>query len=63
MAQVEEVLRIVMEVPRDAVNAPVWNMVFAMLGREKKLDRMWKAFNDVRLSAMLLLRQADDLHR
>ncbi|KAL1410656.1 hypothetical protein Q8F55_004675 [Vanrija albida] len=43
--QVDEVVKMVSDAPVATVNAAVWNLVFALLGRERKYDRMWKAFN------------------
>lgn len=43
--QVEEVMKLVNDAPLDSVNAAVYNLVFALLGREGKFQRMWKLFN------------------
>ncbi|WOO85278.1 uncharacterized protein LOC62_06G008780 [Vanrija pseudolonga] len=46
--QVDEVINLVAEAPLPTVNAAVWNLVLALLGREHKYDRMWKAFNQMK---------------
>lgn len=43
--QVDEVVKLVSEAPLPTVNAAVWNLVLALLGRERKYDRMWREFN------------------
>lgn len=47
-ADVEKAIKLVMEAPRSAVSVPVWNMLLGMIGREGRLELMWKTFNDVR---------------
>jgi pentatricopeptide repeat protein len=44
---VDKAYEMVVDARQEAVNAPVWNILLALLGREGKLDRMWKAFNEV----------------
>lgn len=44
---VEKAIKLVMETPRNAVSVPVWNMLLGMIGREGRLELMWKTFNDV----------------
>lgn len=53
-ADVEKAIKMVMETPRDAVSVPVWNMLLGMIGREGRLELMWKTFNDVGIYSPLL---------
>jgi pentatricopeptide repeat protein len=46
--QVDAAMRIVEIAPRASVNAVVWNQLLAMLGREGRMEKMWKVYNDVR---------------
>lgn len=32
---------------KEKVNVVVWNQVLGIMGREGKLDRMWRSFNEV----------------
>jgi hypothetical protein len=34
---------------KEKVNVVVWNQVLGIMGREGKLDRMWRSFNEVSL--------------
>jgi len=45
--QIEEIVKMVEELPPRSVNAAVWNPVLALIGKEGKYARMWKAFNQV----------------
>jgi hypothetical protein len=47
--QIEELVKLVEDLHPKSVNAAVWNLVLGLLGREKKYQRMWKAFNQVGL--------------
>ncbi|RSH84135.1 uncharacterized protein EHS24_005638 [Apiotrichum porosum] len=44
----EQVIRMVEETPSHAVNAAVYNLVFALLGRSKRYTRMWKVYNSMK---------------
>lgn len=44
-AQVEEAIKMVTDAPKRSVNTAVWNQILALLGREKKYQRMWKSYN------------------
>lgn len=45
--QIEAAVTILEDAPKVSVNVVVWNMLLGMMGREGKLERMWKSFNDV----------------
>ena len=45
--QFDELMTFVSETPKNKVNAVVWNQVLGVLGQHGKMDRMWKAYNDV----------------
>lgn len=45
--QLNEAYKIVAFAPVAAQNAVVWNQLLALTGREGKMDRLWKTFNDV----------------
>lgn len=45
--KVEKAIKLVYETPKEALDVPVWNMLFALIGRHAKLDLMWRTFNDV----------------
>ena len=45
---VQKAISMVYEAPESHATGPVWGRLFALLGREGRLDRMWTAFNDVR---------------
>jgi pentatricopeptide repeat protein len=45
--QIEEGVRLLVETPRESVNTVVYNQMLSLIGREGKLERMWRLFNDV----------------
>ncbi|WWC58647.1 uncharacterized protein I303_101191 [Kwoniella dejecticola CBS 10117] len=47
-AQIEEAVSIVMNAPKDLVNAPVWNILLGFMGKQRKLNRMWTLYNDMK---------------
>ncbi|KAK8865982.1 hypothetical protein IAR55_001132 [Kwoniella newhampshirensis] len=47
-AETEEVIAMVAESPKHMVNAPVYNILLGYIGRQKKLDRMWKLYNEMK---------------
>lgn len=53
-AQIETAINIVTSARKSAVNIIVWNHLLGILGREGRLEKMWKMFNDVRISGRLL---------
>jgi hypothetical protein len=46
-ADIDRAIQLVTEAPRSTVSTPVWNMLLGMIGREGRLELMWKTFNDV----------------
>lgn len=46
--QVEEVTRMITSARPDNVNAAVWNLVLALLGRQGQFGNMWKAYNQMK---------------
>lgn len=49
-ADLDKAIKLVMDAPRSTVSTPVWNMLLGTIGREGRLELMWKTFNDVSLS-------------
>jgi hypothetical protein len=60
-ADVEKAIKLVMETSRNAVSVPVWNMLLGMIGRECRLELMWKTFNDVRIYSVSIIFVRDHL--
>ena len=48
-ADLDKAIKLVMESPKSSVSTPVWNMLLGKIGREGRLELMWKTFNDVSL--------------
>ncbi|KAL7418912.1 hypothetical protein Q5752_006596 [Cryptotrichosporon argae] len=46
--ETDELLALVEGAPRLSVNAPVWNLVLGILGKEGRMSTMWKAFNNMK---------------
>ncbi|WWC66413.1 uncharacterized protein I206_100315 [Kwoniella pini CBS 10737] len=46
--QIEEAVSIVMNAPKDLVNAPVWNILLGFMGKQRKLNKMWALYNDMK---------------
>lgn len=46
-ADLDKAIKLVFDTPRSAVSVPVWNMLLGTIGREGRLELMWKTFNDV----------------
>lgn len=46
-AELDKAIKLVTEAPRSTVSTPVWNMLLGTIGREGRLELMWKTFNDV----------------
>ncbi|WVQ70903.1 hypothetical protein IAR50_000428 [Cryptococcus sp. DSM 104548] len=44
----EVVSRMITEAPNHMVNAPVWNQLLGYMGRQKKLDRVWSLYNQMK---------------
>ncbi|TYJ56356.1 hypothetical protein B9479_002904 [Cryptococcus floricola] len=44
----EVVSKMVTEAPNYMVNAPVWNQLLGFMGRQKKLDRVWSLYNQMK---------------
>ncbi len=44
---VESLYTMVISGNRSQIDVVAWNMLFILLGRQGKLDRMWRAFNEV----------------
>jgi hypothetical protein len=44
---IDELLRMVMDAPRYRMNTVVWNQVLSLLGKEHKLEVMFRALNHV----------------
>ena len=45
--EIESLINLLTTAGRQRVNAVVWNQVLAFLGRQGKMERMWKAYQDV----------------
>jgi len=45
--QIEEAIGLLLATPREGVNAAVYNQLLALIGREGRMERMWRLFNDV----------------
>lgn len=43
----DELMQFVTNKNKEKVNVVVWNQVLGIMGREGKLDRMWRSFNEV----------------
>jgi hypothetical protein len=46
-ADLDKAIKLVMDAPKSTVSTPVWNMLLGTIGREGRLELMWKTFNDV----------------
>jgi hypothetical protein len=46
-ADLDKAIKLVMEAPKSTVSTPVWNMLLGTIGREGRLELMWKTYNDV----------------
>lgn len=46
-ADLDKAIKMVMDSPKSEVSTPVWNMLLGTIGREGRLELMWKTFNDV----------------
>lgn len=46
--QVDEVIRMITTTRQENVNAAVWNLVLALLGRQEQFGNMWKAYNQMK---------------
>lgn len=46
-ADLDNAIKLVMESPKSTVSTPVWNMLLGTIGRQGRLELMWKTFNDV----------------
>jgi len=46
-ADLDKAIKLVVESPKSSVSTPVWNMLLGKIGREGRLELMWKTFNDV----------------
>jgi hypothetical protein len=53
LADLDKAIKLVMEAPRSTVSTPVWNMLLGTIGREGRLELMWKTFNDVGISPII----------
>ena len=51
---IDELLRMVMDAPRYRMNTVVWNQVISLLGKEHKLEVMFRALNHVSVRALKL---------
>jgi pentatricopeptide repeat protein len=46
-ADLDKAIKLVMDAPKSTVSTPVWNMLLGTIGRQGRLELMWKTFNDV----------------
>lgn len=46
-ADIDRAISLVTDAPRSTVSTPVWNMLLGMIGREGRLELMWRTYNDV----------------
>lgn len=56
---IDELLRMVMDAPRYRMNTVVWNQVISLLGKEHKLEVMFRALNHVSVRALKVGRAAE----
>lgn len=52
-ADIDRAIKLVTDSPKSALSTPVWNMLLGMIGREGRLELMWKTFNDVSDNVLL----------
>jgi len=45
--EIENLILMITSAEKSQANVVAWNLLFGLLGREGKLNRMWKAFNEV----------------
>jgi pentatricopeptide repeat protein len=60
-ADIDRAIKLVTDSPKTALSTPVWNMLLGMIGREGRLELMWKTFNDVSDDVLLPRAGSDEI--